>query len=45
MRKIYAAPTVTTSGDAVRDTKGAGGQVEDPITGPLQAPGSVGFNL
>jgi hypothetical protein len=45
MKKTYAAPTAMTSGDTVRDTKGAGGQVEDPITGPLQAPGGVGFNL
>jgi hypothetical protein len=45
MKKAYTAPRVTLSGDVVRETKGSGGIAEDPVTGPLQAPGSVGFNL
>ena len=46
MKKTYAAPTVVTSGDAVRNTKAAGPPPESGgPTGTLQAPGSVGFHL
>jgi len=45
MKKTYAAPVLTTSGDAVRATKSGGGNPETGSTGPFQAPGSVGFYL
>lgn len=46
MKKTYAAPTIVTNGDAIRETKGPASQAESNVNpGILQAPGSVGFYL
>ncbi|HEX6965472.1 MAG TPA: hypothetical protein VF166_06710 [Gemmatimonadaceae bacterium] len=45
MKKSYETPTVA-SGDIVRETKSSGIPPEVNLaTGPMQAPGSVGFHL
>jgi hypothetical protein len=45
MKKTYAAPTVTESGDAVHETRGKG--IGNELAGAVQQTGSsaVGFNL
>jgi hypothetical protein len=45
MKKTYAASTLVTSGDVVRETKSGNPGPEIGSTGVLQAPGSVGFHL
>jgi hypothetical protein len=47
MKKDYAAPTITTSGDAVRETKGSFSNSPDDSSGSrlTLSPGAVGFNL
>jgi hypothetical protein len=46
MRKTYTIPTITTAGDAVRETKGSTPSAVDvSANGNIGAPGSLGFNL
>lgn len=44
MKAPYATPVLVTSGDVVRETKGAGSPVNDGL-GQIEASGSVGFYL
>ncbi len=45
MRKVYAAPVIVASGDAIRETKSTTPGAENSFIGNSAAPGSVGFHL